>query len=272
MGDGVEVPTLDQRSEMLAALKARGRGGESLLPQHVPSAVDQLENVQVFFEGSPENRFQTYEIPEDPEAPVEVLVPADRVLELRLRGDAFSAVMQAFVEPLQKKALAIVQRADRQWTNYLERGYSQYPWESLVNGWLWDFSAFDPPDKQLVLLHPSLGFESSTVSLDGMTVNEVISLELIGYVGYYGSDHQHFLGGSLTATLRDDIGPGLGAVVHWSQNFSLGVSWHDVDDDDDLFDDDPFVFLSFDLFRFLQEEGPKYKAEYDRVRARLAEL
>jgi hypothetical protein len=224
--------------------------------------------VLVFFAGTladeadTSEMIQTYRV--DADGKFELLVPRELMRDLRLRAESVRRVLQDFVEPAQKRAFDRIVRADAQWTNYLKNGYSQYPWESYVNGKLWDFSAFDPPDQQLILLHPTIGFELSTASLDEITADEVINVELLGYVGYYGDENEHFLGGSIAAALRNDAEPGLGVVVHWNRSFSAGIAWHDVDGGDDA-----FVYLSFDLFRFLQTEGPRYKAEYDRVRALL---
>lgn len=263
--DGVE--TIEQRDALKRALEARGVGVQSLLPEVVdanpdPTLVDQ---VLVFFAGTPD-AFATYRATSDDR--FELLLPPALMRDLRLRAEAVRAVLQDFVEPLQGRAFDAIRRADRRWTNLLEHGYSQYPWESLFNGWVLDFDAFDPPDHQWILLHPTIGFEASTVSLDEITAEEVLNIELAGYVRYFGDDYESYFGGSIAATLRDDLGPGLGLVLHWDKSFSLGVAWHDIDGRGGIFDD-PYVYMSFDVFRFVQGAGPRYAAERERLRALL---
>lgn len=254
-----------QRSAVVDDLKARRLGAESLLPQKrkdVPAGpvVEEDDDapertVLVFFAAEPDEILCTAHVP----GGIRLLVPPELQIDLRLRGDAFQAVFQHAIASLQDLGAESIRAADRAWQNYLFHGYSQYPWEALLNGWVVSYDVFDPPDEQWILLHPTIGVEASTVSLDEITADEVFNVELLGYLHYYGSDNERYLGASVAATLRSDIGPGIGLVTHWTKGFSLGVTWHGEHDD-------PFVYLSFDLFRFLQTEGPAFRAKYDRVR------
>ncbi len=263
-----QASTEAQRDAIKAKLDAKGVGVQSLLPEEYrPSGGGAGDLVLAFFAGDDADRIVTYRMTSDDK--YELLVPRDLMRDLRLRAESVRAVLQDFVQPVQTRAFDLIKQADRRWKNYLENGYSQYPWESLVNGKLWKFSAFDPPDRQLIFLHPTVGVEMSTVSLKKLVADEVINVELLGYVAYYGDDHENFLGGSIAASLRDRVKPGIGVVFHWNRSVSVGVSWHDLDDDGNPFNDNPFVYLSFDLFRYVQSEGPRFKGEYDKVRALL---
>lgn len=259
------LTTDEQRSAVVDELRTRRLGAESLLPQKrkdVPAGpvVEEDDDapertVLVFFAGAPDE-IRCYE-----PAPggIRLLVPPEIQTDLRLRGDAFQAVFQHAIATLQDLGAESIRAADRAWQNYLFHGYSQYPWEALFNGWVVSYDVFDPPDEQWIFLHPTLGVEASTVSLDEITADEVFNVELLGYLHYYGTDNERYLGASLAATLRSDIGPGIGLVTHWTKGFSLGITWHGEQED-------PFVYLSFDLFRFLQTEGPAFRESYDRVR------
>ncbi|MCK6445317.1 MAG: hypothetical protein L6Q99_02905 [Planctomycetes bacterium] len=268
-----KLETREQRDALLAALNDRRVGTQSLLPEMARPAGGGAADLElVFFAGTlddpddPSEMIRTYQVDTSNDT-FELLVPRDLMRDLRLRAEGVRAVLQHFVEPVQSAAFETIRLADAQWTNYLKNGYSQYPWEALINGKLWTFSEFDPPNQQLILLHPTIGFEASTGSLDHLVADEVINVELLGYVGYYGDEYEHFFGGSIAASLRNDVDPGIGFVLHWNKSFSAGVSWHDLDDDGDPFDDEPAVYMSFDLFRYVQTEGPAFKSKYDRVRA-----
>ena len=264
------LDTLEARDKVLAKFNATRTGTQSLLPEL--ATLDQsVGPVLVFFAGTLADPDDTSEmiVTYRPKADntYELLVPFELMLDLRLRAEAVRRVTDDYVKPVQDRAFDAIKKADRQWRNYLENGYSQYPWESFVNGKLWNFSAFEPPTDQLIFLHPALGIEASTVSLDQLTANESLNVEILGYLHYYGDDHEHFLGASIAASLQDQIAPGLGLVVHWTKSFSVGVSWHDIDDNGNPFNDTPYLFLSFDLYRYLQSEGSQFKGEYDRIRA-----
>lgn len=239
------------------------RGVMSLVPDQVLD--DMGFGRDVYFSTSV-NRIDLYEPLDD--GRFRLLVPPDVMRALRLRGDAVRAVLATFIDPIQQEQFAAIKLANRQWENYLGQGYSQYPWEAAFNGWVLNFHAFDPPDKQWILAHPSLAVEASTLSLDQVTAKEVLSVELLGFLWYFGEANEHFCGVSVAAVLRDDLGPGVGPVLHWRRNVSVGVAWHDVDGND-RFDDDPYVFMSFDVFRFLQTEGPRFRQEYAKARALL---
>ncbi len=101
-----------------------------------------------------------------------------------------------------------------------------------------------------------------------MTAKGVLNVELLGFLWYFGKNNEHFTGISLSTVLRDDLRPGFGPVLHWRRNVSLGLAWHDLDGNN-KFDEDPYFFMSMDAFRFLQSEGPKFQAEYEKAKAYL---
>lgn len=234
-------------------------GVQSLLPERVR---DDGDFTLAFFSGTP-GQIVTYRQTDDDR--IELLVSRSTMLDLRLRAEAVRAVLQDFVEPVQARAHETVRAADRGWTNYLEHGYSQYPWEALVNGWLVDYDVFHPPRAQFILLHPSLGLEVPTASFDELRANEALELEVLGYVRYRGAEREHYLGGSFVLGLSDQEKPALGFVVHWDASFSLGIQWRDEDDDNHWLDDDPFLFLSVDLFRYAQGRLGAFQETYERV-------
>lgn len=261
--DGLE--DAHQRSLVDQKMQAEGFGVQSLEPQWL--APDGMIFLLFYFAESEEDPgIPSAEV--TPEGKFRLLIPRAEMRRMRLVSDAFRFVLGHFIAPVQDAQLEALRAAERRWNGYLFEGYSQYPWEALFNGWVLDFSTFEPPDEQWILLHPSIGFEASTVSLDEIQADEVLNVELLGYLRYF-DDNQGYLGASLTVVLRDELNPGFGLMAHWSNEIFLGVAWHDLDDDDDYFDDDPFVLLSVDLFHYAQSEGRAFKEKYDELRGLL---
>lgn len=258
---GDSLRTSAQRAAVVEHLG--DRGAMSLVPDQELDAAGFAATV--FFAGT-DNRFALFEELDD--GRFRLLVPPAVVRGLRLRGDAVRAVLASFIDPIQQEQSQAIRIANRKWDSYLKSGYSQYPWEAAWNGWVLDFHAFDPPDRQWILLHPGLALEASTLRFDEITAKQTINVELLGFLWYFGEVNEHFCGLALAWILRDDLRPGLGPVLHWRRNLSLGMAWHDVDGNGKR-DDRPFVFFSVDVFRFLQTEGPRFKREYEKARALL---
>jgi hypothetical protein len=133
--------------------------------------------------------------------------------------------------------------AFQQWNSYLNRGYSQYPWESLVNGELWSPTWENPPDRQLVLLHPELGLGFSTKKDSEAEIDLTLLVHTAGYIHYFG-EGDYFVGLSGSLLFNGDHGFGFGPTFHTGMpgliepfpHVSFGMSWHDVDDDGQFFD------------------------------------
>jgi len=155
-----------------------------------------------------------------------------------------------------------LKNAVERWENFLNKGYSMMPWESLLNGWWLDLpqNDFGPPDHQWIILHPTLGLELSVDDLDESRVKETLHIEALGHIWYRGRQLEDYAGISATISLREDLDPGIGMLVHFKRNWNLGLVWHDVDED-------PFLFFSVDLFNFAKQEIPKYVDRYNDVKA-----
>jgi len=218
------------------------------------------EDVQGYFGGTP-NEILLYEWIENG-AKVRLLLKRTQVREWRLLQNALSNLVHDQIRLVRRANVKALQRAVTRWENYLDKGYSQMPWESLVNGWLIDAPELGPPDHQWTILHPSLGVELSVDPLDDARVKEAMHVEVLGHVWYRGDELEDYWGVSATVSLRSDLDPGLGFLVHVKRNWNVGVTWHDVDED-------PFLFLSVDLFSFAKKKAPKYVAKYRQQRAML---
>ncbi|MCC6409227.1 MAG: hypothetical protein IT453_18860 [Planctomycetes bacterium] len=181
-------------------------------------------------------------------------VPLEVAVDLRLRADALATLFALATAELRDEQIGMVTDAKAHWDAYLDRGYSQYPWEEWLNGFEVDADSLEPPRWQWIALHPSAAIELDVSGVDDLRISEALNLELVGRIRY-DSDFEDFHGASLSLLVRDDIGPGLGAVVHLNRSFNLGVAWHDADEDDDWFDEPPFVFCSLDLFRLVESRS-----------------
>ncbi|MDB4222944.1 hypothetical protein N9850_04165 [Granulosicoccus sp.] len=193
---------------------------------------------------------------------VELLLTQNQVREWRLLENALKDLIQKQVFLVSESNIRELKNAVVRWENFLDNGYSQMPWESGINGRLIKVPEFGPPDHQFIFMHPTLGLEFSAESFDETRVKEVLHIELLGHVWYTGHQLDNFRGISLSASLREDLDPGIGVMFHIQRNWSVGVAWHDVEED-------PFLFFSVDLFRFAKQNATQYVKEYDAVRRQL---
>lgn len=263
--DGL-LDTAEEESKLFESLNTAGFGREVFLPS--PTGPE-LAPVDTYFvrEGEPAAALAPYRnLSTDEREEYELLLARHEMVDFRLRADAITDFLDKKIGLAREQNVASLRNAVERWENYLDNGYSQYPWESLFNGAVLDIPELGPPDRQWILLHPTLGVEVSTHALDDVQAKESLDLELIGYLKYKGEMYDDFWGGSLTVSLRDDLSPGLGVLAHFSRSFNLGVSWHDVDRDGRYFDEAPYLFFSLDLFRFVQAQKSDLRERYDNAR------
>jgi len=202
----------------------------------------------IYFYGSPnEIKLDTNEINEE------------QAKDLRYRAETVNRLLNIFKDEGRQMTLNAILKAETKWKNYLENGFSQYPWESFVNSYITSFDIENPPGHQWVIFHPELGVEVSTEGIKQLKAKEVLAIELLGWVKYYGEDLRNFWGISGITTIRDDIGIGIGGILHFGTYFNLGVTWHDIDNDDNFFNDDLFVTFGIDLFKFAKSTSSKFE-------------
>lgn len=145
--------------------------------------------------------------------------------------------------------LLALQRNNVMWDLYTNDARVQYPWEMLLNGHLYqreleqrspggaqDVALTDriPPDSQIILLHPGIGFEYVDEATDGSRFEPAVIMEWIGFNRwrYEGSGTDvrmaRPMGISLVTTLSDRNGSknvGHGVALHWNHKLTTGVSW-----------------------------------------------
>jgi len=256
--------SLDTKAEQNIFLEAFNREEFGLHTLKMETLTDPSgEDVSGYFKGTADELL-LYEWDEDGDS-VLLLLTSEQMRQWRLLQNALSNLVTEQVALVVASNVQELKDAVERWENFLDRGYSQMPWESLVNGWLIEppgFPELGPPGHQWILLHPTIGLELSVDPLDEAKIKEAMHVEFLGHIWYRGKQLGDYWGVSATVSLREDLDPGVGVLVHIKRNWNLGVTWHDVDED-------PFLFFSVDLFRFAKQNASKYVAEYEDVRAEL---
>jgi len=156
--------------------------------------------------------------------------------------------------------------ADR-WENFLSGGKTMYPWEAGLNAWwIGGGSPQEPPMHQWILLHPQVCVSVSTRSFGDLTARDAFLVEAFGHLWYSWQDENRpedslrWWGLTAVAVFREDVRPGAGIALEYGRTMTLGVTWHDDDEDDDWFDDEPYVVMSVDLLSFVQEKASQYRS------------
>jgi hypothetical protein len=105
----------------------------------------------------------------------------------------------------------------------------------------------------------------TTESWDDLRAKQALAIEAVGLIWYRWKtsgaprDGLRWWGLSLIGSVRDDVGPGVGVLLHDGRMVTAGVTWHDDDRDGRWFDRPPFVIASFDLFQLAKEQIPVYR-------------
>ena len=63
----------------------------------------------------------------------------------------------------------------------------------------------------------------------------------------------------------NDLRPGIGLVGHYGKLVTLGVLWHDRDENNNWFDQAPYLVLGIDLFRLVEDRAPAYQEAWRRA-------
>ena len=181
----------------------------------------------------------------------------DQAVEFRAVCARVTALFSVVVGAQLERTALRLREIDAGWTNYLEHGFSQYPWESWANGWLTDFAWTRPPRDQWVLLHPELGFVFDTRSSRSAQMEAALLVHGVGYVRYFGDTRDWFAGLSATASITGDsaYGLGFGPTLHFGHariasrvpHVSVSVLWQDFE----VGGRDPVLAATLDLWRLV---------------------
>lgn len=181
----------------------------------------------------------------------DITVPADKLADCNIKAEAAGAgscsglisayseiynYSQDLIENIHTAPVLKYIRLSRQeWDDYYEKSRSQTALERAINGALWrrdkkpgQFLA--PPDKQYIVLHPSIVIENVSEALDGSNTREGIMIELFGMNWWRHDKWYQPSGFSLTTVYTDrplikDWGYGL--ALHFGNDFTIGAVDHD---------------------------------------------
>lgn len=120
-------------------------------------------------------------------------------------------------------------RLDARWHAYHNKTRAIYPWELWINGYLihesQDKGFAEPPNRQILFLHPSAGLEYRFSEDDRM--QEALLLDVIGlYWWKWGGENEAEVKrplGFAVAAWYDGVEPSYGVTAHFPKNWSLGV-------------------------------------------------
>ncbi len=260
-------PPLDELSEQNLFIGIMGNLDHGLGSLMMEDDTDTRGNdVKSYFKGTP-NRVLLYEFIEvDTKEMARLLLAPEHVRQWRILENALTDLVNEQSKLVMAANVRDLNLAAERWDNFLNKGYSQTPWEALFNGYVIGVpeKEFGPPTRQWILAHPTIGVELSVDPLDESRIKEALHIEALGHVWYRGKKLDRFWGVSAAISIREDLDPGIGVLIHFRRNWNLGITWHDVDED-------PFLFFSVDLLQFVRQSASQYKERYKAVRTLLDE-
>jgi hypothetical protein len=140
-------------------------------------------------------------------------------------------VLQTYVGASRRAIAARLDTLRRRWDAYRDARYSLYPWELALNG-IGRGRSLEPPQRQLLIVHPAVGVEVGGISLDSLRQSEIsadnaVVVEWLGYIKYV-DNWQSFRGASVVSSLTGAGGWDLGLLVHFSPRLRVGATYQRV--------------------------------------------
>lgn len=188
--------------------------------------------------------------------------------ELRYYAHAFENIGNLEQSKARMKTATAIRDIEKDFDQLLFQGFPMFPWESLANSWFLTDKrmAKGAPYDQLVLGHLSVGASASTERFSKAKLGWGLAVEPLGWVHYpRAGKHQRWWGVSSLIFLRNGEGLGAGFALRYNQ-FSAGLTWHDSNDNNRLFDSKPHVFIGLDVYQFAGQKFRKYSEIKDRIK------
>ena len=167
------------------------------------------------------------------------------------RAFTLSRMLSAYAGPARRSAVEALEKSEKKWDNFTEKGYSMYPWELALNSARFSATNQDPPRDQVVFFHPALSLELVAPSRDSLTQlrrMDAITIEPVGYL-FYNDSRSAYIGISSLVSLPSNGRAGIGAMAHLGTYGKVGaIVWRAKGADGRR---NRSLLLSADLYQFL---------------------
>jgi hypothetical protein len=223
--------------------------------------------------------FEIFRLDEDEENADAFFYLADegQATEVRAVVKVVNALFEDFRLAAYQRTIERLDLFDTAWSNYLTKGYSQYPWESYLNSYrgINPYTWTKPPGHQWVFLHPEPSTIVDVRSTKGASLEAGLLLHGVGWIKYMGDERAWFIGASATGaiTTSSELGLGGGGTLHFGHSaihsrvphISLSVLFHDTKSGRS----GPFIGLSVDLWRLFNETSnePRFRQILEKAKA-----
>lgn len=153
------------------------------------------------------------------------------------------------------KAVADLNLKSLAWQRYFEERRSQTLLELTINTWsyrkeLRKREPIDPPNYQLIFMHPSIVLQQSPDEIDGSQLKGALAVEWLG-INFW--DLKVPLGASVVTTYADRaIGKDFttGFMIHISNDYSIGITHIGGENN---------IFISVDLMKLFEDKNSNFK-------------
>lgn len=184
--------------------------------------------------------------------------------DFRARTDAANRALKEFGSHAIADTRAAIEKINAKWELFLNKGPSQFPWESLINGYIIGAESIEqPPTHQWIVAHPLPIFELSNPSIENLEGAQGLAIEVLGHAFYRFSESNKtprlkWFGASAMIAMSEGRQPSWGIMGHYNRTYTAGVVWSDAEDVSD-----PSLVLGVDLYQLVQKRAPEYR---DRLR------
>jgi hypothetical protein len=135
---------------------------------------------------------------------------------------SISAFLNNYQAPVRDATVEALNSLAVRWDRYIDNSYSQLPWELFVNGLGRSRRDWEPPRRQWILVHPSVGVELAGLSWSNLVRVNVAAVEPVGIIRY-SSDYKRYYGISTVATFATDRSAAVGGYLHlWYPQAKVG--------------------------------------------------
>ncbi len=195
-------------------------------------------------------------------------------IEIWRRTELVNRILLEWKGTARAHSLQQIRDSEIRWQQFSEKVTSdQFPWETIINGWIFEGTVSTPPRKQFRILHPVavLSYADESGKYD-----EEIGVEFFG-LRTYGDKYDPEWGLSIFALLESDTAEETGWGLSLSHsNFSFAVVSQDTVEERD----ETKILLGYNLARLFEnkknelarkkqslfDELEQFKADLDAIR------